>query len=421
MAKIILGTMFSNVRWRIAVWFISLSAAVYIVPTGLAMMLFYADLTRAIDAELNVFMASFGHAISVVNGKPVLRDWIRTVETNPPHSLVNYQLFDKDETLLEQHGEPGISKLFKDRKEVTSGSLTVRTLWTPIRENNETVGYLQVQLPTKPRDEAVKELALITSIIGPIVLLGLGFSSYLVAEKASDSIIKTNLMLRRFIADASHELYTPLSIVMAANESIVRTCEPLGLETGDFEIAESALNRMEKMLEDLMVLSTTEAPAKPVLQETVALDGLLEDVVVEFQPKFHKKDIVLSLVRDSGGTVCGDALAIHRMFSNIIENALRYTEPGGKVVVRVSSEAHQLKTTVIDSGIGIPIESLPHIFDRFYRVDTSRSRQSGGSGLGLAIALAITEMHGGSIAATSTVGVGTTFTITLPALTIRPG
>jgi OmpR-family two-component system manganese-sensing sensor histidine kinase len=395
-------------------WFIGLSTAVYIVPTGLAMMLFFADLTRAIDGELNVFMASFGHAINVVDGKPVLRDWIRTVETNPAHSLVAYQLFNKDGKLLEGHGEPGIPTLFKDRREVSSGALSLRSLWTAIKENDKTVGYLQVQLPTKPRDEAVRELALITAIIAPVVLLGLGFSSYLVAEKATSSIVKTNTMLRRFIADVSHELYTPLSIVQAAHESLERTFEPTGLETGDFEIAESALGRMEKMLEDLMMLSTTEAPAKPVLTENIKLEGLLEDVVTEFQPKFLQKNVSLSLVAGEGGLVRGDSLSLHRLFSNIIENGLRYTDPEGQVEVRLAHESHFLKVSIKDSGIGIPAESLPNIFDRFYRVDASRSRQSGGSGLGLAIALAIAQAHGGHIEAISTIGKGSTFSISLP-------
>jgi two-component system, OmpR family, manganese sensing sensor histidine kinase len=395
-------------------WFIGLSAAVYVIPTALAMMLFYADLTRAIDGELNVFMASFGHAINVIHGKPELRDWIRTLETNPPHSLVAYQLFDKDGRLLEAHGEPGIPILFKNKKEVSSASLSLRSMWTPIKSNEQTLGYLQVQLPTKFRDEAVRELALITAIIAPVVLLGLGFSSYLVAEKATSSIIKTNNMLRRFVADASHELYTPLSIVQAANESIQRQFGPTGIETGDFEIAESAMDRMEKMLEDLMMLSTTEAPAKPALTEHINLDGLLEDVVAEFQPKFHQKKVTLSLTVDQGGAVRGDLLSLHRLFSNTIENALRYTDPEGHVEVRLTHESHLLKVSVKDSGIGIPVESLPYIFDRFYRVDASRSRHSGGSGLGLAIASAIAHAHSGTIEATSAFGKGSTFTISLP-------
>lgn len=400
-------------------WFIGLSAAAYVIPTGLAMMLFYADLTRAIDAELNVFMASFGHAVDVVDGKPVLRDWIRTVETSPRHSLVNYQLFDKTGKLLEQHGEPGVFKLFKDRKEVKSGALTVRTLWTPIKENDRLVGYLQVQLSTKPRDEAVKDLAFITSIVAPIVLAGLGFSSYLAAEKATASIIRTNVMLRRFIADASHELYTPLSIVSAANESIAKSCEPFGLESAEFEIAEGALGRMEKMLEDLMLLSSAEVPTRRAPEETIKLEGILEDVVNEFRPKFQQKDISLVLHTGSHANLKGDALSLHRLFANIIENALRYTDPNGTVEVRMRNEGHTIQVTVRDTGIGIPAESQPLVFDRFYRVDESRSRHSGGSGLGLAISSAIAEAHGGTITVTSAPGLGSTFLISLPAIAIQ--
>jgi two-component system OmpR family sensor kinase len=402
--------MFGNVRWRIALWFVGLSTAAYVIPTGLALWMFYISLTAGIDRELMVFMGSFGHAIKVVNGKPVLRDWARIVETSPAHSLVSYQLFDRDGKLLEAHFPPGIPTLFKTETEVSEGGQTMRTKMTPLTDDGKLVGYLQVQMPTKTRDDAVSSLAFITAIVAPVVLFGLGWSSYLVSEKATVPIRQALEKLRQFIADAGHELYTPLGIVQAANESLSRVAGPAGAV--DAEICESALERMEKMLEDLMLLSTMDATGKN--QEVVNLAELLDGIVNEFGPKFERKGVLLSLAMASKGSTRGDSIALIRMFSNIIENALRYTEPGGQVNVALAKDAHKLVITVSDTGIGIPKECIPKIFDRFYRVDVSRSRSSGGSGLGLAIALAIAEAHEGSMEVESELGSGSRFSIHLP-------
>lgn len=110
-----------------------------------------------------------------------------------------------------------------------------------------------------------------------------------------------------------------------------------------------------------------------------------------------------------------DKQAVTQLLSNLLENALRYTEPGGRVTVSLKKRASHVLIHVADNGIGIPEGSLSHIFDRFYRVDTSRSRDSGGSGLGLSIVKAIAEAHGGGVEVKSTFGSGTEFTVSLPA------
>lgn len=113
-------------------------------------------------------------------------------------------------------------------------------------------------------------------------------------------------------------------------------------------------------------------------------------------------------------SLIGNADALRMLFYNLLENALRYTEPGGKVVVDVHLENARVEIKVADTGIGIPGDCLPHIFERFYRVDKSRSRSSGGSGLGLAIARGIAQAHGGDISVTSKLKEGTTFIAYLP-------
>jgi signal transduction histidine kinase len=400
-------------RWRTALLFLGLSAATYIVPTGLALVLFYANLTSALDVELKEFMASFGHAIALDSGRPQFRDWTRIVQTDPARSLVSYQLFDRDGHLIEAHGQPGIERLFLKEREVHEGARSMRTCMTAMADHGGTIGYLQIQLPTKSRDEAVRELAEVTFLVAPLVLLGLGYCSFLVSERATASVRDTNNKLRSFMADASHELNTPLGIVEAALESAQKKL--VGEERGkeEIEIATSALERMEKILADLMLLSTVEGGALAPAQEPISLRELVEGVALEFRPKFEQKGVFLILDPLVDGLVLGDNSALHRLLGNVVENALRYTESGGQVRLTMSKEGSQFKVVVADTGVGIAAASQQKIFERFYRVDRSRSRGSGGAGLGLPIAIAIAHSHGGNIEVQSSEGGGSRFTLVL--------
>ncbi|MGH9552768.1 MAG: sensor histidine kinase, partial [Terriglobales bacterium] len=338
----------------------------------------------------------------------------RTVQTHPEHSLVSYQLFDKAGHLLESHYPPGIPVLFQNEHEVTDHGMTIRTRMTLLKEKENVIGYLQAQLPTKSRDDAVRELALITAVVAPVVLLGLSWSSYLVSEKATLQTRKTLALLRQFIADVSHELYTPLSIVQAAHESMAKLLSQKDVGAQEFQVSETALERMEHMLEDLMLLSSMETPEPDRKMQRVELDEVLQGTINEFRPKFEHKGVSLTDSLCGETHIYGDPAALQRMFANIIENAWRYTDAPGTVNVRMERDGNHVKIAVSDSGIGIPGDNLPNIFNRFYRVDSSRSRSSGGSGLGLAIAQAIAQAHKGAIEVESEPGKGSTFRVILP-------
>ena len=112
----------------------------------------------------------------------------------------------------------------------------------------------------------------------------------------------------------------------------------------------------------------------------------------------------------------GDAESLLRLFSNLIENALKYTEEGNSVTVNLKAKDNKIEVAIIDTGIGIPKDGIPHLFDRFYRVDRSRARVRGGSGLGLSIVKAIAELHGGTLNVVSAEGKGSTFTVSIPSV-----
>ncbi len=140
-------------------------------------------------------------------------------------------------------------------------------------------------------------------------------------------------------------------------------------------------------------------------------------VLARLRPAARQKDISLSWKRSGKAatyTVCGEETQLTSMFSNLVENAVKYTPPGGRVEVTASSDENEVVVRVSDSGIGIPEEGLPRIFERFYRVDKARSKETGGTGLGLSIVRHVAENHGGHVTVESALGEGTTLTVYLP-------
>ncbi|MHA6531708.1 sensor histidine kinase [Paenibacillus sp. BAC0078] len=218
---------------------------------------------------------------------------------------------------------------------------------------------------------------------------------------------------RRFIADASHELKTPLAIIEGHTHMIQRwgkqSPEVLD-ESLAFMMDET--RRMKELIAQLLLLAEAEAPLMDGGEERCDLRETLRELLPQ---TVH---VSPGVQLDYDGLPDGQALLIcmpggasYQVLRNIVENALKYTPEGGTVTVRHLAADGQVVLTVADTGIGISPEQLPHIFDRFYRADASRSRTQGGSGLGLAIAKAIMERHGGSITIDSTPGQGTTVTL----------
>jgi signal transduction histidine kinase/DNA-binding LacI/PurR family transcriptional regulator len=217
---------------------------------------------------------------------------------------------------------------------------------------------------------------------------------------------------RQFTADASHELRTPLA-AMQAILSVIRekhrTAE--AYEQALADLAEET-DRLRGIVENLLHLARSDAAPEPV-RESVDLTTLLHDVTDSLRALAEAKGLTLTCVASDGLTVCGDSDGLIRLFLNLLDNAIKYSEQG-EIVVRAELDlaGPMIRVKITDMGLGIAAEHLPRIFNRFYRVDASRS--SRGAGLGLTIALDIARAHGGTIEAGSTPGVGTTFTVLLP-------
>ena len=224
----------------------------------------------------------------------------------------------------------------------------------------------------------------------------------------------TEELRRMLIADVTHELRTPLTSIKGYMEALLDGVIPPGNET--FALVYAEADRLYHLVEDLQELSRIEAGAVPIDPRPVDLVPLLQGIAGRVRPQFEAKGVRLAVssVRDVLN-VLGDEDRLCQVFLNLLSNALRYTPPGGSVEVQGQPACDRVHVLVKDTGVGIAPEHLDHIFDRFYRVDKSRSRSQGGTGIGLTIAKHLAELHGGDITVSSEVGSGSTFTVSLPA------
>jgi two-component system, OmpR family, sensor kinase len=326
----------------------------------------------------------------------------------------------------------------------------MRVLTTPIRSGNRTVGTLRVANPLTPVQQAQSSLRHAFLIVGALALLvaiaaGIALASLIAAPlrrmsrvaaavEAGDLSVRTGAIggrgevgvlsdaldhmldrlerafkrQRDFVSDASHELRTPLAVIRAQVELLDRETEDHKRHEGTVTLLRR-LDELDRLVADMLTLAGAEA-GQQIEPETINLGDFFEDLHRDL-PLFGDRDFRLQPV---DGTLQADPDRLTQVLRNLVRNAVTHTHSGDRVSVLARPRESRLEITVTDTGPGIPPEELERVFERFHRVDGSRSGDCGGSGLGLAIARAIIEAHGGSIRAESTPGRGATFRIQLP-------
>jgi two-component system sensor histidine kinase SenX3 len=216
------------------------------------------------------------------------------------------------------------------------------------------------------------------------------------------------------VANASHELKTPAASIQAAAETLRHAAseDPEAVPRFAAQLERDAV-RLSRIVADLLDLSRLESGT--VLEERIPLDALVREEGQRFEVAAREARLELVIEARPTPPVVGSARDLSLLIRNLVDNAIRYTPPEGRVEVRVSGEDGSVILAVEDSGLGIPSRDLPRIFERFYRVDRARSRETGGTGLGLAIVKHVVENHGGTIDVRSELGRGSTFEVRLPA------
>ena len=227
---------------------------------------------------------------------------------------------------------------------------------------------------------------------------------------------KLELSRREFVSNVSHELRTPITTIKSYTETILDS-EDMPMETARsfLEVVRSEADRMTRLVFDLLELSRLDYDNSSMPKEKFDLKQLLENIVskLAFEADSHEHKLSLAFAGKMD-LFFGNCDRIEQVITNIIVNAVKYTPNGGEIKVSAGQIYGNFYVKVKDNGIGIPEEDLPHVFDRFYRVDKARSRSSGGTGLGLAIAKEIVNAHNGDIKITSEKGKGTEVTLRFP-------
>lgn len=455
---------FRTLRARFALWTAGLFLIVLAVFGVYVYVTMAHGLYTALDNSLALNASQVIASLNIENGKLILTD---SLAEPPQYDNENdqgaiIQVVSLDGKLLQTSGPP-VSLPLPEKMDTRSPSVltwtdpasndTLRVYSAPVTNNNLSLAVVQVARSTDNEQETLHQL-LTTLLLGiPMLVAAAGLSGYFLAARALspiDTITRTarrisaedlsarlnlpatddevgrlaetfDAMLarldgafqreRQFTADASHELRTPL----AAMQAILNVIREERRSPEDYEQALDDLteetNRLHALTEDLLHLARGENRQIAILQN-VDLTILLQDIGDSLRPLAESKGLALDFAVSDGLTLSGDSDALIRLFVNLLDNAIKYTPQGRISLTAVQESGGTVKITIMDTGVGIADEHLPHIFERFYRVD--RSRSSGGSGLGLAIASEIVQAHGGTIEVSSRVGEGTTFILRFP-------
>ncbi|MGI0490507.1 sensor histidine kinase [Alkalinema pantanalense CENA528] len=423
--------MFQATRRRLAIWYTTVTAVLLLV---FAMGFYFyvrSTLIERIDDTLS-------HVVEVVQRSLVIEPAeprSRFLQVNVEASFRDNFLVQEDDHIDLEWFSPTGELLWSTFAEpigvplhVYSNGETVhldeshllRQVTERVEFGRQVLGYLRVSHPwfevTKPTRQLFFDLVLgLSGLIAIVASVG-----WLLSGLAMQPIRESYQRLKQFTADASHELRNPIAVIQTNVQVALADAEPdPQAQRYHLQVVERLTRRLGKLVDDLLFLARQDSGMVQPQWGTIDLRDLLEEVVEEQWMVAEEKGIQLDLkLSVENAAIQGDRDQLSRLFTNLVSNAIQYTLKSGNVTVELQTSKRNnhsvYQVNVIDTGIGIPEDALPQLFDRFYRVDPARSKASGGTGLGLAIAQAIVDNHHGTIQVESPVNQGTTMRVILP-------
>jgi len=309
-----------------------------------------------------------------------------------------------------------VSKLplhFKTVDQV-SGFKTRSLLAAPILFRNESLGVIEVVNKIDETDYNGDDVIILETLASQAAIAVQNTRLQELLEKTQNDASRLDKMKSDFVAITSHELRTPLGLIIGHSTFLRELIEQEEYKEQLDAIIKSAM-RLKDIIENMSSMDNFQSGLAVVRQRSVSVRRLILDTIVSYRQDAEAKKVSIDLdLADSDLLVEGDAEKISIAITNLIKNAVMYVNEGGHVFVVSEQVPGYVKVSVIDDGIGIPLKDLPHIFDRFYQVESHLTRKHGGMGLGLSVAKMMVEMHGGRIWAESFEGKGSIFTMLLP-------
>ena len=453
------------IRVRLTVWYAALLAVIIVVLGAFLVVQLRADLQQQVDRDVRDGADMIARSF-VAAGTP---EFLEVAETVLPRGGSGAQVLDPQGRILLIYGDPVATRHMAPasaRADALRGRPRLMTVSLGEDGQRFRAMVLAVQRLGDPRvvvvaeslanvERSVNQVLLLLLLAGPAALAATALGGWWLARKAllpvermtsqaeeisidrlhervavpqaKDEIghlaVTLNAMLarleqgiidkHRLIADASHELRTPLAVMRAELDVSLRSRDLSAESREVLESAREEVGRMSRTVDNLMTLAEVDEGRLGLLPTRVQLREAVDAAARQLGPLAEAKRVQLEV----GGEDCetqADRLRLDQALTNFIENAIKYAGPGGQVRVTTWSHGDRVGVTVVDDGPGIPPEAGPHIFDRFYRVDSARSREHGGSGLGLAICHEIADAHGGRVWVESEEGSGSAFSLALP-------
>jgi signal transduction histidine kinase len=246
-----------------------------------------------------------------------------------------------------------------------------------------------------------------------VALLLVGIGGATLAQQSIKPIESAIMQMRRFMGDAAHELKTPIAVLRARTDVALQRERSAEEYHEILNSVSSEAERLGSLVENMLLLARADAGQWPVQKVRVFLDDILMDAASAARALGTAKNVHIEMNTLEEASVHGDPTLLRQLFMILLDNAIKFTPDGGKVIAMAERNGRICRVTIEDTGVGIPASALPHVFERFFRADPARSR--GGTGLGLSIARWIVDSHGGRIDVTSSEGKGTTVKVVLPA------
>lgn len=449
--------MFQTTRRRLAIWYAAVTAVLLLLFATGVYLYVRSTLVERVDDTLNHVVEVVERSLVIepnstdnkfgINLEASFRDNADNVEDDridlewfSPNGELLWSTFSEPLNIPIHANRTGETVRIERNINTNSANIILlRQITERVEIGREVIGYLRVSHPwfevTKPSRQLILDLSLGTTFM----VICVATIGWLLSGLAIEPVRESYQSLKQFTSDASHELRSPIAMIQTNVQVALADPELDSVpHRQQLKVIERLTKRLGHLVDDLLFLARQDSGIVQPRFFACPLDALLMEVVEEQQLVAQEKNVelCLDLKTEIGGSgigkkyleeteedffnLFGDWDQLARLFTNLIGNALQYTPAKGKVNIELQrifrrGSFPQLQVKIIDTGIGIPEDALPHLFDRFYRVDPARSRGTvTGSGLGLAIAAAIAQNHDGNIRIDSIINQGTTVTVTLP-------